>query len=65
VKILVVDDEPLARARLKALIDELRAGEVVGEAGHGAAAIELVGSITCSSPSGASASRRRWRRRAT
>jgi len=42
VKILLVDDEPLARARLKALIDELRAGEVVGEAGHGAAAIELV-----------------------
>jgi two-component system response regulator AlgR len=41
-KILVVDDEPPARARLKALVNELQAGEVIGEAGHGAAAIEIV-----------------------
>lgn len=41
-KILVVDDERPARARLMAMIDELQAGSVVGEAGHGAAAIEMV-----------------------
>jgi two-component system response regulator AlgR len=41
VKILVVDDELPARTRLMALIDELQAGEIVGEAAHGAAAIEL------------------------
>jgi two-component system response regulator AlgR len=41
-KILVVDDELPARTRLKALIDELQIGEVVGEAAHGAAAIEMV-----------------------
>ena len=40
-KILVVDDEPPARARLKSLVDELQAGEVVGEAGNGAVAIEM------------------------
>ena len=40
-RIVIADDEPPARARLKALIEELQAGEVVAEAGHGAAAIEL------------------------
>lgn len=40
-KILVVDDERPARDRLKALVAELQAGEVVGEAGNGAAAIEI------------------------
>ncbi|MEK8020203.1 MAG: LytTR family DNA-binding domain-containing protein [Candidatus Parabeggiatoa sp.] len=34
-KILIVDDEPLARDRLRALINELGIGEVVAEAGNG------------------------------
>ena len=34
-KILVVDDEPPARARLIQLIDDLKLGEVVGEASNG------------------------------
>jgi two-component system response regulator AlgR len=42
VRILIVDDEPLARARLKALVTELGAGEVVGEAGNGRAALDAV-----------------------
>ena len=41
-KILVVDDELPARTRLKALVEELQIGEIVGEAGHGAAAIAMV-----------------------
>ncbi len=41
-KLLVVDDEPLARARLRSLIEELGAGEVVGEAGNGHQALALV-----------------------
>ena len=41
-KILIVDDEPPARARLKALLAELGAGPVVGEAAHGAAALDAV-----------------------
>ena len=40
-KILIVDDEPLARERLQRLITELDAGEVVAEAGNGQQAIEL------------------------
>ena len=40
-KILIVDDEMPARARLSALIAELDAGEVVGEAPSGKAAIEM------------------------
>ncbi|MEX2482390.1 MAG: LytTR family DNA-binding domain-containing protein [Gammaproteobacteria bacterium] len=39
-RILVVDDEPLARRRLIAQIDELGIGLVVGEADHGIAALE-------------------------
>ena len=39
-KILVVDDEPLARRRLRAQIEDLRIGSVVGEAEHGIAALE-------------------------
>jgi two-component system response regulator AlgR len=42
VKILVVDDEPPARARLKALVTELDAGEIVGEAANGRAALDAV-----------------------
>ncbi len=41
-KILIVDDEPFARERLHALCDELRAGEVVGEAGDGLSAVDAV-----------------------
>jgi two-component system response regulator AlgR len=42
VKILIVDDEPLARERLRALIAELGVGEVVGEAGDGLSALDAV-----------------------
>jgi two-component system response regulator AlgR len=41
-KIIIVDDEPLARSRLLAMITELDAGEVVGEADNGADALRLV-----------------------
>jgi two-component system response regulator AlgR len=40
-RILVVDDEPLARLRLREQLSELALGEVVGEAGDGRAAVEL------------------------
>ena len=40
-KILIVDDEPLARSRLKTLISDLDAGEVVAEAGNGQQALIL------------------------
>lgn len=40
-KILVIDDEPLARQRLRNLIGELGVGNVVGEAGTGREALEL------------------------
>ena len=39
-KVLVVDDEPLARERLVALIGEIDGARVVGEAGSGAALLE-------------------------
>jgi two-component system response regulator AlgR len=41
-KIIIVDDEPLARSRLLAMVTELDAGEVVGEADNGADALRLV-----------------------
>ncbi len=41
-KILIVDDEPFARARLEALVDELGMGEVVAEVGSGREALEAV-----------------------
>ena len=41
-KILIVDDEPLARSRLKALVGELGAGEIAGEAGNGTDALRAV-----------------------
>ena len=41
-KIIIVDDEPLARSRLLAMITELDAGEVVGEADNGADALRLM-----------------------
>ena len=39
-KILIVDDEPLARESLQRLVTELGVGEVIGEAGNGQQAIE-------------------------
>ena len=41
-KILIVDDEPPARSRLRALVGELDIGEVVGEAANGADALRAV-----------------------
>jgi len=38
-RILIVDDEPLARERLRALLAEIGVGEVVGEAGSGLEAL--------------------------
>jgi two-component system response regulator AlgR len=40
-KILIVDDEPLARSRLQDLLEDIGGHEVVGEAGTGREAIEL------------------------
>jgi two-component system response regulator AlgR len=39
-KLLLVDDEPLARQRLAALVRELGGYEIVGEAGNGREAVE-------------------------
>ncbi len=41
-KILIVDDEPLARSRLQDLIDDIGSHRVVGEAGNGREAIAQV-----------------------
>ena len=44
-KILLVDDEPLARERLRTLLADIALqlpSEVVGEAGNGLAALELL-----------------------
>lgn len=41
-RLLIADDEPLARARLRAQVVELGAGEVVGEAATGLEALDLV-----------------------
>ena len=43
VKILLVDDEPLARQRLAALVRELGGHDLVAEAGNGREAVELAG----------------------
>ncbi|MEJ2360078.1 MAG: LytTR family DNA-binding domain-containing protein [Gammaproteobacteria bacterium] len=40
-KILIIDDEPLARQRLHSVIDELGRGTVVAEAGNGQQALSL------------------------
>ena len=40
-RILIADDEPLARARLRRLVDDLDAGSVVAEASDGAEALAL------------------------
>lgn len=39
-RILIVDDEPLARSRLRSLVQELQGHEVVGEADNGRRAVE-------------------------
>lgn len=40
-KILIIDDEPLARRRLQSVIDELGSGMVVAEGGNGEQALDL------------------------
>lgn len=44
-KTLIVDDEPLARERLRALLGELDDIEIVGEAGDGASALAAVAEL--------------------
>jgi len=41
-KILIVDDEPLARSRLQDLLDDIGGHQVVGEAGNGQQALEQI-----------------------
>ncbi len=41
-KTLIVDDEVLARNRLRSLVEELEVGEVIAEAGNGQQAIEAI-----------------------
>ena len=41
-KVLIVDDEVLARARLQKLLSEIDGIEVIGEAGNGTEAIKQV-----------------------
>ncbi|MDH5407798.1 MAG: LytTR family DNA-binding domain-containing protein [Gammaproteobacteria bacterium] len=40
-KILIADDEPLARDRLKGLVSELRLGDVIAEAANGEEVLQL------------------------
>lgn len=44
-KVLIADDEPLARDRLRALLVELGDIELVGEAGNGREAVELAAQL--------------------
>lgn len=41
-RVVVVDDEPLARDRIKRLLSEFPGYEVVGEAGDGESALDLI-----------------------
>ena len=41
-RVVIVDDEPLARERLRRLLEEFPGYEIVGEAGDGEAALEVV-----------------------
>ena len=41
-RVVVVDDEPLARDRIKRLLSEFPGYEVVGEAGDGETALDLI-----------------------
>jgi two-component system response regulator AlgR len=45
-RVLIVDDEPPARERLRLMVAEAGEFEVAGEAGHGAQAIDLVDKLT-------------------
>ena len=45
-KVLIVDDEPLARERLAALLRECENVEIVGQAGNGREAVEAVARLT-------------------
>jgi two-component system response regulator AlgR len=45
-RVLIVDDEPPARERLRSMLAENDAFDVVGEAGHGEQALQLVDSLT-------------------
>jgi len=42
VKILIVDDESLARSRLRGLVEQMEGGEVAGEAANGREALEQI-----------------------
>ena len=42
IRILIIDDEPPARARLKRLLDAMPDCEIAGEAGSGTRALELI-----------------------
>lgn len=44
-KILIADDEPLARERLRALLGEIGGHEVVAEAGNGRQTVELAAQV--------------------
>jgi len=45
VKVLIVDDEPPARERLRLLIEEAGEHDIVGDAGNGQQAIEMAGAL--------------------
>jgi two-component system, LytTR family, response regulator len=45
IRALVVDDEPLARRAVRAMLEAHRDFEVAGEAGHGAAAVESIAAL--------------------
>ncbi len=44
-KVLIVDDEPLARERLRGMLGELPGVEVLGDAGNGREAVELAAAL--------------------
>lgn len=44
-KVLIVDDEPLARMRLKRLLEDEERAEIVGEAGNGREALQKVSDL--------------------
>ena len=45
-RIIIVDDEPLARSRLRAQVEDIALGEVVAEAANGLEAIRAVEAST-------------------
>ncbi len=45
-RVLIVDDEPLARGRLRALLEKEPDAEIVGEAAHGLEAVDRIGELT-------------------